>query len=158
MTSASLPLPGSPAAIEPATWRDLNALRQVERACFSEDTWPLLDLIGVLTLPNIVRLKAMVDGSMVGFVAADIRSSEAMAWITTIGVIPEFRGQGIGEALMAACESRITVPRLRLSVRISNQPAIRLYRRLGYQEIGTWPDYYSGPEDALVMEKWLEGS
>jgi len=145
--------PGSPVSIEPATWRDLNALRALEQVCFPQDAWPLLDLIGVLALPNVIRLKAQDDGKMVGFVAADIRRSRGLAWIATIGVLPEFRRRGIGAALLEACEARLNIPRIRLSVRASNSPAIRLYTRLGYHRYGTWPRYYSDGEDALILEK-----
>jgi ribosomal-protein-alanine N-acetyltransferase len=145
--------PGSPVSIEPATWRDLNALRALEQVCFPQDAWPLLDLIGVLALPNVIRLKAQDDGKMVGFVAADIRRSQGLAWIATIGVLPEFRRRGIGAALLEACEARLNIPRIRLSVRASNSPAIRLYTRLGYHRYGSWPRYYSDGEDALILEK-----
>ena len=145
--------PGSPVSIEPATWRDLNALRALEQVCFPQDAWPLLDLIGVLTLPNVIRLKAQDDGKMVGFVAADIRRSQGLAWIATIGVLPEFRRRGIGAALLEACEARLDIPRIRLSVRASNHPAVRLYTRLGYHRYGSWPRYYSDGEDALILEK-----
>ena len=60
MNSAVTAVPGSSVVIEPATWRDLNALRHLEKVCFPLDAWPLWDLVGVLTLPNVVRLKAMV--------------------------------------------------------------------------------------------------
>ena len=153
--------PGSPAVIEPATWRDLNTVRQIEKVCFPKDIWPLWDLIGVLTLPNVVRLRAMVNGSrsgepeMVGFIAGDVKTSEGMSWIATVAVLPEYQRRGIGEALISACEARVGTPRIRLSVRISNEGAIRLYLRLGYHKIGTWPAYYVDREDALVMEKTL---
>ena len=141
--------------ILPATWRDLNSLRQVERVCFPKDAWPIWDLIGVLTLPNVVRLKAVVDDRMVGFIAADIRPSQQMAWIATIGVLPEYRGRGIGSALLEATEQQLQVDSIRLNVRVSNHPAIRLYKSFGYQQVGRWPQYYSDGEDALIMEKEL---
>ena len=155
MVAASTDTPGSPANIELATWRDLNSLRNLEQVCFPQDAWPLWDLIGVLTFPNVVRLKAMSDGQMVGFIAADIRRGEGAAWVATIGVLPEYRQQGIGTALLQTCEKRLAVPRIRLSVRISNGDAIRLYMRLGYQRSGTWSRYYADGEDALVLEKYL---
>lgn len=139
--------------IEPASWRDLNSLRSVEAACFPKDAWPLWDLIGVLTLPNVVRLKATVDGRMVGFIAGDVRPNQQMSWIATVGVLPEYQGRGIGAALLRACEQRIDTPMIRLNVRVSNETAIRLYQRYGYQRIGLWPSYYADKEDALVMEK-----
>ncbi len=145
----------SPASIEPATWRDLNPLRNLERICFPKDGWPLWDLIGVLTLPNVIRLKACVDGQMVGFIAGDERPGEHLAWIATVAVLPEYQQRGIGRELILACESRLSVKRVRLSVRISNDTAIRLYLNLGYLKVGTWPEYYTDREDALVMEKQL---
>jgi len=155
MTSSSTTVPGSPAAIEPATWRDLNPLRQIEKECFPQDAWPLWDLIGVLTLPNIVRLKASVNGDMIGFIAGDIRRSEGLAWIATVAVLPAYQRRGVGQALMLACEAQLHVPRVRLSVRSSNSSAIRLYENIGYVRVGIWPAYYLGGEDAVVMEKEL---
>jgi ribosomal-protein-alanine acetyltransferase len=143
-------------SIEQANWRDLNAVRQVERACFPVDAWPIWDILGVLTLPNVVRLKAMADGHMVGFIAGDIRSHQDLAWIATIGVVPEYRRRGIGAALLQACEAQLTVRRVRLSVRASNQTAIELYERFDYQRVGLWGHYYQDGEDALVMEKVLD--
>ena len=155
MISPASQAPGSLIAIEPATWRDLNVIRHLEQVCFQKDAWPLWDIIGILTLPNVVRLKALVDGKIVGFIAGDIHPSENLAWIATVGVLPEYRRRGIGEALILACEQHIKLPAVRLSVRASNQDAIRLYLHLGYQKIGLWKKYYQDGEDALVMEKAL---
>ena len=157
MESTAAAIPGSRATIEPATWRDLSALRTLEQVCFPQDAWPLWDLIGVLTFPNVLRIKATVDGHMVGFVAVDIRRSEDLAWVATIGVLPEFRRQGIGSALLVAVEERVGVTSIRLSVRTSNLPALTVYNRLGYHRYGTWPHYYADGEDALVLEKNLKG-
>lgn len=148
-------LPGSLAAIQPATWRDLNSLRQLERVCFPRDAWPLLELVGVLTLPNVVRLKAEADSQLVGFIAGDVRSAEHLAWIATIGVLPDYRGRGIGRLLLEACEAQIHEPRVRLCVRVSNKTAIQLYLGSAYQRAGLWSNYYQDGEDALVMEKQL---
>lgn len=147
--------PGSTVLVEPATWRDLNALRYLEKVCFPQDAWPLWDLVGVLTFPNIVRLRALVDRQVIGFIASELRPSEKLAWIATIGVLPEYRGRGIGRTLLEACERRLNVPRLRLNVRISNQVAIQLYQTSGYERAGLWPAYYQDGEDALIMEKLL---
>jgi ribosomal protein S18 acetylase RimI-like enzyme len=147
----------SRAIIEPATWRDLNALRHLEQICFPQDAWPLWDLIGVLTFSNVFRIKATANGQLVGFIAADLHRSENLAWIATVGVLPEYRRQGIGSALLVAVEEQIGVSSIRLSVRVSNRPALNLYDRLGYHRYGTWPHYYADGEDALVLEKNLKG-
>ncbi len=99
----------------------------------------------------------MADGRLVGFIATDVRAHEKAAWIATIGVHPEYRRQGIGTALLRACESQLLgrVSCIRLCVRASNEPAIDLYLREGYSKNGLWPRYYHNGEDALVMEKLL---
>jgi ribosomal-protein-alanine N-acetyltransferase len=117
------------------------------------DAWPLLDLMAVLTFPDVIRLKAVVDGKMVGFIAGDPRRSEGMAWIATLGVLPEYRRQGIARQLLLACEKKLNSSRLRLCVRLDNAPAIRLYEQEGYLHVGTWSKYYNDGGDALVMEK-----
>jgi ribosomal-protein-alanine N-acetyltransferase len=139
--------------ITPASLRDLNALRKLEQACFGEDAWSLFDLIAVLTFPDVVRLKAVLDGKMVGFVAGDPRPSKGFSWIATICVLPGYQRRGIGRALLRACEEGIKTPRLRLSVRIENRAAIRLYERENYQRVDVWRGYYNDGGDALVMEK-----
>jgi ribosomal-protein-alanine N-acetyltransferase len=135
----------------------LNAVRHLEAVCFPQDAWPLWDVIGILTLPNVVRLKAVMGEKVVGFVAGDVHRAEGMAWIATIGVLPECRSRGIGRALLQACEAQISTPRIRLCVRTDNQGAIRLYRQENYQDVGYWYHYYLDGSDALVMEKTVSG-
>ncbi|MFU8773408.1 MAG: GNAT family N-acetyltransferase [Anaerolineales bacterium] len=141
--------------IETATLRDLKALRQIEKICFQDDAWPLLDLMGVLTFPNIVRLKAVSGDDLIGFIAADIRRAQNVAWIATLCVLPEFRRQGIGAGLLAGCESRLDMPHIRLTVRESNRAAIRLYEKFGYRQVDRWTKYYRDGGAALVLQKDL---
>ena len=150
--TSSNPLPYQ---IEPATWRDLGALRRLEQECFPLDAWPLLDLIAVLSFSNIVRLKAILNDEMIGFIAGDLRRGQDLAWIATIGVLPVYQRQGIASALLQACEAQLQTSRVRLSLRINNQPARLLYESAGYYQVGIWPEYYNDKTDALVMEKHL---
>jgi len=142
--------------ITDASLLDLNALGRLERACFGKDAWPLFDLIAVLTFADVVRLKAVEAGQMVGFVAGDPKPAQALSWIATIGVLPEYRRRGIGRQLLRACEARLKTPRVRLSVRASNSDAIRLYEQEGYERAEVWQAYYNDGEAAIVMEKQRE--
>lgn len=135
----------------PASWRDLNGLHRFERQVFPQDSWPLIDLIAVLSLPGIQRIKAVSGSLLVGFVAGEFR--EGCDWITTIGVLPAYRRLGIARALLTACEQQLSSPRIRLCVRQSNLPAIHLYEKYAYRQVDTWKAYYNGGEDAVVMEK-----
>lgn len=141
--------------LQPATIRDLSALRKLEKACFERDAWPLLDLIAVLTWPDWIRIKAMEDGMMIGFVAGESRSSKREFWIATIAVDPRYQRQGIGRRLLRACEEQAQLHQLKLTVRISNQAAISLYEKEGYRTLDIWKGYYVDGEDGLVMGKMV---
>jgi ribosomal-protein-alanine N-acetyltransferase len=142
--------------IQAASLRDLGALRRLESAVFDKDAWPLLDLVAVLTWSDVVRLKAVIDHEMVGFVAGDPRPAQNAGWIATIGVDPRYQGQGIGRALLRACEAQLNYPTVKLTVRISNERAISLYEKEGYRTVDIWTKYYNDGEDGLVMEKILQ--
>jgi len=90
---------------------------------------------------------------MIGFVAGDVHASERISWIATIGIDPDYRRRGIGRELLRACEARLKTQRIRLSVRASNDGAIRLYEQEGYQRLEVWQGYYNDGEAAIVMEK-----
>lgn len=139
--------------ILPASLLDLGPLQRIERVSFDADRWPLLDLLAVLTFPDVICLKAVADGRMVGFIAGDRREARGLSWIATVAVLPQFRRQGIGRALLEACEAGLATPRVRLCVRIDNSSAIRLYERAGYERVDIWPRYYKDRADAMVMEK-----
>jgi ribosomal-protein-alanine N-acetyltransferase len=142
-------------AIVNASWRDLGALQALERETFPLDSWPLWDLIAILTLPQITRLKAVLDGKMVGFAALEYKPKEHADWLATIGVLPAYQHQGIGKALLDECEKRAKSDTIFLCVRRSNRVAQQLYLKADYQISHTWQGYYPDGEDALVMKKIL---
>ena len=149
--------------IEKATWRDLKPLQRLEKVCFDVDAWPMIELLGVLTFPDIIRLKAVINEEMAGFIAGDprrdysrVNSGTAEGWILTLGVLPVYRRLGIAEALLTACEAQMKMPVVKLTVRRSNQAAIRLYEKRGYHQIDIWSKYYHNGEDGLVFEKRVE--
>ena len=141
--------------IQPASLLDLNALRKLEQACFEKDAWSVFDLVAVLTWPDVIRLKAVENGEMVGFVAGDPRPAQGVGWIATIGVDPRYQHRGIGRTLLRACEERMSFARSKLTVRMSNDKAISLYQQEGYRTVDVWKQYYNDGEDGLVMEKIL---
>jgi len=142
--------------IEPAGIKDLKVLNRLEKVCFDEDRWPIWDLFSVLTVSDMVRLKAVDEsGNMLGFIAGDVRESKRYGWIVTLGVFPQYRRQHIASALLEACEKQMNRDRVRLCVRRSNLGAMALYENHGYMLADVWKKYYVGGEDALVLEKIL---
>ena len=141
--------------LKPATIRDLSAVRRLEKICFEKDAWPVLDLIAALTWPEVIRIKAVDDGTMVGFVAGESRSANREFWIATLAVHPSYQRRGIGRQLLRACEQQAKLHQVKLTVRISNQPAISLYEKEGYRTVDIWKGYYVDGEDGLVMGKMV---
>jgi ribosomal protein S18 acetylase RimI-like enzyme len=140
------------ARIEPTGIRDFRALNTLVKACFGRDAWTWLDVFEALTFPGTVRLKASAGENIVGYVIGDRRSTQ-LGWIASIGVHPKARRQGLGRRLLMAAERALDTPRVRLTLRTSNQPAYRLYVALGYERVDVWKRYYRDGEDGLVMER-----
>ena len=99
-------------------------------------------------------------GRVLGFVLA--RAAAGEAEILTIAVASDWQGHGLGRRLMDAVLSRAHGERVEsvfLEVDETNKPAISLYRRLGFSEVGGRPDYYRDKSGrataALVMRRDL---
>ena len=75
-----------------------------------------------------------------------------------VAVHPDHRRKGLGEMLvLALCEALSGEnTSLALEVRSSNAPAISLYEKLGFVQVGLRRNYYRNPkEDALILRKEL---
>ena len=71
--------------------------------------------------------------------------------IIDLGVLPEFRRQGIAQKLLEHLKSQITTDQqIFLEVRASNTAAMRLYEENGFQKISERKKYYADGEDAWV--------
>jgi ribosomal-protein-alanine N-acetyltransferase len=138
--------------VHPATWRDFPGVWALERACFGRDAWGPLE-IGYSLLAGTVRLKVVADDRIVGFAVGEAHRREGEGWIATLGIHPEYQRRGLGKDLLARTEARLSQPVLKLTVRVSNAPAIALYRQAGYAPVDRLARYYAGGEDGLVMEK-----
>lgn len=137
-----------------ASWRDTRALTQLDKRCFKPiDRFGWYEFLGLCVWPGVIALKAVSEERIVGFIAGDPRRHEGHTIIVTIGVDPDWQRRGLGERLLREVEARSSLPRLQLMVRVSNRPALALYRKLGYVIVETWARYYGDGEDAYVMEK-----
>ena len=74
-----------------------------------------------------------------------------------VAVSPEARRRGIAQGLISALVEELKRREshcLTLEVRASNIPAITLYEKLDFSQVGRRPNYYRNPkEDALILRK-----
>jgi [ribosomal protein S18]-alanine N-acetyltransferase len=101
-------------------------------------------------------LVADSGGKVAGFAVASWLRHEAVAEVEGLFVDLDYRRQGVGSALIAACmtwAAKAGASKVRLEVRASNTAAHALYRRHGFSTAGVRRAYYSSPvEDALVLQ------
>lgn len=135
---------------------DVAAIAELEKRCFS-DPWSADSIASELVNPLSYWLVAEVDGQVAGYVGS--QSVLDAADMMNIAVSPEYRRRGVAKALvneLIAYLSQNDVIALLLEVRVSNQPAITLYEKMGFQQVGRRPNYYRNPrEDALILRKGL---
>ncbi len=144
----------APYRIVKATWRDLIAIRRLERAAFPIDAYAWYEVLAMLTFLGVVNLKAVTsEGRLAGHIAGDPRPHEGFSWIVTISVHAAHRRQGLGRRLLFACEEMLAPPRVRLTVRADNTGAIALYEQAGYRPTARMPGYYRDGADGIIMEK-----
>ena len=141
--------------IRPATNSDIFAIRRLEVLIFRRDAYSYLNLSSLLLWPGAANFKAVDLGAndIVGFVSGTPNWGTKTDWIVTLGVHPDHQRHGLGRRLLAVAENALSLPSLRLTVRRSNHPAIRLYETVGYAPLYVEPRYYEDGEDGIVMQK-----
>lgn len=78
--------------------------------------------------------------------------------VISIAVLPQDQRKGIGQALMEEAMSRMKANKAKecyLEVRVSNTPAINLYKKMGFETSRTMHGYYADGEDAVMMTRKL---
>ena len=157
----------APLVIDTAVPEDADALAAVHAASFAHE-WNAEEIAALLR-----------DGNVVGFVARRtatfgrrravglllLRTAADEAEVLTLAVDPRRRRLGCGLKLMEAGLRRLyrdRITALFLEVEAGNQPALALYRRLGFAQVGERRGYYAHPDGtssaALVMRVELTRS
>jgi len=141
---------------------DFPALYAIEEICFQPPfRFPRRYMRRLADNPYTITWIAEDDGQMAGFAIADCgREIEGIiAYIQTIEVLPEMRGQGIGNDLLRRIEDSVRQRAARaiwLHVDSQNAGAIRLYESHGFICEGRKENYYPHGGAALIYSKPLE--
>ncbi|MCG6796525.1 ribosomal protein S18-alanine N-acetyltransferase [Geobacillus sp. YHL] len=140
----------------PMTIHDIDEVVQVERASFTSP-WSRESFYNELMYNRYAKYIVMVyNGRIIGYGGMWLVIDEAH--VTNVAVLPQFRGQKLGEALMRRLMDMARqhgAAMMTLEVRVSNHVAQSLYRKLGFRNGGIRKRYYPDNfEDALVM--WVK--
>ncbi|HXK14524.1 MAG TPA: ribosomal protein S18-alanine N-acetyltransferase [Gaiellaceae bacterium] len=131
---------------------DLNAIEAIEQKAYPTP-WSRSMFASELAKPTSICLGAFEGQDLVGYV---INSRYVDAWhVMNVAVAPEHQRRGVATALL---ERLFEVTRdderrgYTLEVRVSNEDAIGLYEKLGFESRGIRRGYYTdNREDALIM-------
>lgn len=139
--------------IRKMTLDDIPIIAQIERESFTMPWSPGAFRDELTQNPFAHYIVLELDGQVVGYAGMWVLLDEAH--VTNIAVREAFRGRGLGERLlreMMAVARQQGAKRMTLEVRVSNERAQRLYRKLGFAPSGVRPGYYTdNGEDALIM-------
>lgn len=126
----------------------------LEKLCFA-DPWSEMSIASELQSIWSYWVVAIDGEQLVGYIGS--QSSIDETDIMNMAVHPDWRRRGIAEKLITCLIEELKKRgshALMLEVRASNAPAIALYEKLGFQQVGRRKNYYRNPkEDALILRK-----
>jgi [ribosomal protein S18]-alanine N-acetyltransferase len=140
---------------------DLAAVLEIERRSFAQP-WSRAffekELATAFARLVVAEEESLPRARVVGYTCRWRVTDEVH--LLNVAVHPERRGLGYGRGLVAAvvAEARDAAARVVfLEVRAGNVIARRLYRQLGFRDLGVRRGYYGPGQDAIVMELRLDG-
>ena len=133
----------------------VTQVAELEKLCFS-DPWSEKSVASELTNALSYWLVALEGDTVTGYIGSQTVMGETD--MMNVGVHPEYRRQGIAERLILelvqGLKQEMESSCLTLEVRASNDPAIALYQKLDFHQVGLRKNYYRNPrEDALILRK-----
>ena len=126
----------------------LNQIADLHKICFPHKPWSADDFA------ELKKSGCEIVASQNGFIVWRTVLDESE--IITVGVHPDARGTGIAIAMIGIMENEIKkngANKIFLEVSHTNTPAIKLYEKCGFTQIGKRKNYYSDGSDAILMQK-----
>ncbi|MBQ5901116.1 MAG: ribosomal protein S18-alanine N-acetyltransferase [Clostridia bacterium] len=141
-------------SIRPFEAGDATAVAKIEEVCFSHP-WSEKTILEAYNSNTKFFVCENGQGDVIGYAGLSHVVDEG--YVTNIAVLPEFRGFHIGKRLVDALikyaeENKLAF--ITLEVRESNLPAINLYEKSGFKQVGTRKNFYDSPkENASLMTR-----
>lgn len=151
--------------IREASEEDLNIVMYINKTVLPENYPMFYFKMHLRNFPKAF-LVAELDGKVVGYIMCRVEFDNLYTQpervgkkghIVSLAVIKEARKRGIGTTLMKkamdAMKNFYGAEEYYLEVRVSNEPAIRLYKKLGFKVVKILKGYYLDGEDAYLMAR-----
>ena len=135
----------------------LEDLEQMKNTLYSDfdNFWSYNVLKQELENDKTKYIIAKEKNEVVGFAGISVIFDEAT--LNNIVVKKSYRGKGIGgemlETLIDLC-SDMNLKTFTLEVNVENTPAIKLYEKFGFKNLGVRKKYYNNSRDAFIMTKY----
>ncbi|MDR1992426.1 MAG: ribosomal protein S18-alanine N-acetyltransferase [Nitrososphaerota archaeon] len=143
---------------------DLQNVMQTNRACLPENYTDFFFVDLHQRFPETF-IVAEQDGKIVGYIMCRIEMGLSnfgfgglvrKGHVVSIAVMPQYRRRGVAQAVIKKALEGMEYYKAKqgfLEVRVTNEAAISLYKKLGFEITRTINGYYSDGEDAYVMTK-----
>ncbi|HOF61105.1 MAG TPA: ribosomal protein S18-alanine N-acetyltransferase [Candidatus Latescibacteria bacterium] len=142
--------------IRAAAADDVEHIAHLETICFP-DPWSRASISRILETPSSAICVAEKEPQgILGYAITTSVSGEGE--LERIGVAPACRRTGVGRSLLRYALGQLVQAGVKvvwLEVRRSNESALRLYEREGFELVRVRKGYYPPREDALIMRKLL---
>lgn len=142
--------------IRDASANDLACIVALEQRVFSYNQLSRRSFRYYLKSPGADLFVAEAGGALIGYGLVCYRTGSRKARLYSICADNSTGRRGVGRELLKQAEMRARAWRcetLELEVKDDNEPAIRLYRAMNYQEFGCYEDYYEDGRSALRFRK-----
>ena len=150
----------SPFATREFQAKDLQQVFRVETEAFHGENYPKFFFIQSGELfPNTFFVAESNQGEIIGYgIGAIEQEHPDTGWILSMGVLPTWKKQGVGTAIMHSLLSaleKLGVKRIKLSTSETNIAAFNLYSKLGFSTERHAADYFGDDETRLIMYKTI---
>jgi len=146
---------------------DLASVIRVNQTCLPENYTDIFFLDLYRRFPETF-IVAEEDGKIVGYIMCRVEVGLSnfglgglvkKGHVVSVAVLPEHRRKGIGETLIKQAIEGMrayNAKQFYLEVRVTNEEAISLYKKLQFEVARTIHGYYADGEDALVMGRDIQ--
>lgn len=142
--------------IRPMEEKDLDEVCRMEEEAFSMP-WHRESFLEMIQNENALYLVAQ-NGENEIMGSCGVLNIVGDGSVTNVVVDAKYRKLGVGSLLMEALlrlgAEELGIEAFTLEVRVSNMSAIRLYEKMGFENVGIRKNFYEKPtEDAIIMWK-----